>query len=336
MKKSSKILSLVLALTLVFALAACGKKSSTDTEKTTTAASTLNLEILYEKDDDMKNDYTLIAVDQNAGFVDADGNAVSDVSINTKGADALINWMLSDEGLKACSTYGEDTYGEALFTLEDDAPKATETVEKATDATKTIRLSTTTSVNDSGLLDSVLPVFEKKYGYKVEVTAAGTGKAIANAEAGNADLILVHAKAKEEDFVTAGYSRIVSGFTTPRLTFMYNYFVLVGPVSDPAKVKEAKTAKDAFKAIADTKSTFISRGDGSGTQTKELTLWPESLGITEDAKSFADYSWYVSADQGMGKCIAMANEKGAYILSDKATYLSAKNNYSDFLSNLDS
>ena len=108
---------------------------------------------------------------------------------------------------------------------------------------------------------------------------------------------------------------------------MYNYFVLCGPEDDPAKVADAASVKDAFAAIAEGKYKFISRGDGSGTHTKELTLWPEDLGITEEAESFADYTdWYISANAGMGACLVMAEEQGAYILTDKATYLTFQNN----------
>jgi ABC-type tungstate transport system permease subunit len=103
---------------------------------------------------------------------------------------------------------------------------------------------------------------------------------------------------------------------------MYNYFVLCGPSADPAGVKDAADVKAAFQAIADGKFTFISRGDGSGTHTKELSLWPAELGITEDPESFADYTeWYISANAGMGTCLVMAEEMGGYILTDKATYL---------------
>ncbi len=164
-----------------------------------------------------------------------------------------------------------------------------------------IRLSTTTSVKDSGLLDYILPVFEQEYGYKVEVQSAGTGKAIAAAKYGNADVILVHSKAQEEAFVDEGFSYVLSGFDSERLSFMYNYFVLCGPSNDPAGVKDCGSVLDAFAKIADGKYPFVSRGDNSGTHTKELSLWPESLGISEDPKSFADYTqWYTSANAGMG------------------------------------
>ena len=175
----------------------------------------------------------------------------------------------------------------------------------------TIRMSTTTSVNDSGLLPYLLPVFEKETGYKVEVQSAGTGAAIQKAVDGNADLILVHAKASEETFVSDGYG-------VERIPFMYNYFVVVGPKDDPAGIKDSETAADAFKKIADAKAKFVSRGDESGTHKAELKIWGES---TPDAEKD---TWYVSAGQGMGACLTMASEQGAYCLTDKATFLSMK------------
>ncbi len=175
----------------------------------------------------------------------------------------------------------------------------------------TIRLSTTTSVNDSGLLPYLLPVFEKETGYKVEVQSAGTGAAIQKAVDGNADLILVHAKASEETFVSDGYG-------VERIPFMYNYFVVVGPKDDPAGIKDCETAADAFKKIADAKAKFISRGDESGTHKAELKIWGESAPDAEKD------TWYISAGQGMGACLTMASEQGAYCLTDKATFLSMK------------
>ncbi|MCR5664315.1 MAG: substrate-binding domain-containing protein [Oscillospiraceae bacterium] len=278
--------------------------------------------ILKEADEAMINNYTLLAVNPEAPFEDADGHPVGDVAINTAGADALINWLLSEEGQKLAGEYGVAEYGEHLFYLKDERPVSAAEIPAATDETRAIRLSTTTSVNDSGLLNALLPVFHDKYGYEIEVYSAGTGKAIANAKMGNADLILVHAKKQEEAFVEAGYARTVEGMDGERLTWMYNYFVLCGPSADPAGVKDAPDVKAAFKAIADGRHPFISRGDGSGTHTKELSLWPGELGISAEAESFRDYAeWYISANAGMGACLVMAEEKGAYILTDKATFL---------------
>jgi len=325
-----KIPALLLVLTTVFSLfAGCAQQTSDPpggSEPTSSAAEpetpTVNLTILKEQDDSMINTYTLLAVNPDAPFTDADGNAVSGVAVNTAGAAALIEWFLSDEGLEAASSYGQAEYGDTLFYLKDDAPRYTGQIAPATDETKTIRLSTTTSVNDSGLLGHLLPMFESKYGYTVEVQSAGTGKAIAAAKYGNADLILVHAKSQEEAFVEEGFSYVLDGFEDERLSFLYNYFVLCGPSSDPAGTAGKESVLDAFAAIAEGKHPFISRGDGSGTHTKELSLWPESLGITDDAATFADYSdWYTSANAGMGTCLVMAEEMDAYILTDKATFL---------------
>lgn len=195
--------------------------------------------------------------------------------------------------------------GGANTTTEAGAP----TTEAGEKENMTIRMSTTTSVNDSGLLPYLLPVFEKATGYKVEVQSAGTGAAIQKAVDGNADLILVHAKASEETFISDGYG-------VERLPFMYNYFVVVGPKDDPAAIKDSESAADAFKKIADANVRFVSRGDESGTHKAELKIWGENVPDSEKG------TWYISAGQGMGACLTMASEQGAYCLTDKATFLS--------------
>lgn len=339
-----KTLALLLALVMVLGLCACGTSYAPAESQAPAAseepapaqseapaeepAAAVDTRILYEADDSMLNTYTLIAVNPDAPFTDADGNTVSDVAVNTAGADALIHWMLSQAALDMAADFGMADYGEHLFYLKDDAPVYAGDIAAATGETKTIRLSTTTSVKDSGLLDYLLPAFEREYGYTVEVQSAGTGKAIAAAQYGNADLILVHAKSQEEKFVEAGFARVVDGFEAERVSFIYNYFVLCGPSADPAGAAACASVKDAFAAIAEGKFTFISRGDGSGTHTKELSLWPEDLGITAEADSFADYTeWYVSANAGMGACLVMAEQMEGYILTDKATFLTfAANN----------
>lgn len=335
-----KAISLLLCLMMILALAACSGQTAAPaaTEAPASAATETPVEepvaeaktdalvvdtmILKEADDNMINTYTLLAVNPDAPFADADGNAVTDVELNTVGAAALINWLLSEEGEELAANYGFAEYGEYLFYLKDDRPVSTAEIPAATEDTKLIRLSTTTSVNDSGLLGYLLPIFEEQYGYEVEVYSAGTGKAIANAKMGNADLILVHAKAQEEAFVEGGFAYVLDGMEAERMSYMYNFFVLCGPSGDPAGVKDAADVLAAFQQIADGKYAFISRGDGSGTHSKELALWPESLGITAEPESFADYTeWYVSANAGMGACLVMAEEMGAYILTDKATFL---------------
>ena len=177
-----------------------------------------------------------------------------------------------------------------------------------------LRISTTTSVNDSGLLPYLQPYFEKATGYQMEVTSAGTGAAIKKGETGDADALLVHAKASEEKFIE-------DGFGVERIPFMYNFFVIVGPESDPAGIKDAGTAAEAFKRIAESGQVFVSRGDDSGTNKKELQIW-EAAGITP-----GEQEWYVNAGAGMGATLTQAAERQGYTLSDKATFLSndAKN-----------
>lgn len=316
MKKS--LMSIVLILALLVSCVALFTACSDSKELT----------ILYEQDASLKNTYTVIAVDPNAPFIDANSNPVTGITLNTEGADALINWLSLAATRELIASYGEVEYGEKLFYLSEDATVVTSTIPQATADTKDIALSTTTSVNDSGLMAYLLPYFEDTYGYTVNVASAGTGAAIKAAKYGNADLILVHSKTDEEAFVNADYARVVTNFSSARISFMYNFFVLIGPKNDPAKVADAADIKAAFALIATSESKFISRGDASGTHSKEVSLWDTSLGIT---KTVADLPasitpWYISAGQGMGACLTMANEQDAYVLSDKATYLTFKKN----------
>jgi tungstate transport system substrate-binding protein len=169
-------------------------------------------------------------------------------------------------------------------------------------------LATTTSTQDSGLLDVILPDFTAKTGITAEVVAVGTGQAIELGQNCDADVLLVHARAKEDAYMEAGYG-------TRRADVMYNDFVLVGPESDPAGIAGMTDAKAAFAKIAETGSTFISRGDDSGTNTKELSVWKAAA--IEPAGD-----WYVSAGQGMNDVLTMTEEQLGYTLSDRATYLS--------------
>jgi tungstate transport system substrate-binding protein len=171
-------------------------------------------------------------------------------------------------------------------------------------------LATTTSTYDSGLLGYILPDFESQYSATVDVIAVGTGQALAMGEAGDADVLLVHAPAREEAFVAAGDG-------TERYDVMYNDFVIVGPESDPAGIGGMTSAVEALSTIADVEATFVSRGDDSGTHTKEKAIWAEA-GIEPEG------DWYVSAGQGMGAVLTMADEQQAYTLSDRATYLARK------------
>ncbi len=177
-----------------------------------------------------------------------------------------------------------------------------------------LRLATTTSTADSGLLDAILPAFEEANNARVDVVAMGTGQAIELGEAGDADVILVHARAREDAFVAEGHG-------TQRYDVMYNDFIIVGPPDDPAGVAGMSSAAEALAAIAAAGAPFASRGDDSGTHTKEMSLW-ETAGITPDPAG----GWYNSLGQGMGETLTFANEAGAYTMTDRGTFLSMRDN----------
>ena len=178
-------------------------------------------------------------------------------------------------------------------------------------------LATTTSTADSGLLDYILPDFEEQYNAEVDVVAVGTGQAIEIGSKGDADVLLVHSRKAEDQFVADGHAK-------ERFDVMYNDFIVVGPKEDPAKIASMTTAKDAFKAIMDAEAPFVSRGDKSGTHTKELSIW-SSLNITPTA----EMKWYNSLGQGMGDTLLFSNEQGAYTLTDRGTYLSMQDKLPD-------
>ena len=200
-------------------------------------------------------------------------------------------------------------------------------------AADVIKMSTTTSTENSGLLDVLLPEFTKDTGIEIKVFAKGTGAAIKDGMDGNVDIIFVHALEREKKFVSDGYGAY-------RYGVMHNDFVILGPANDPAGIKGMKDAGKALKKIADAKATFISRGDDSGTHTKEQELWGLS-GIalqTETVKTVNDGKtstrsfkhpgglgqWYMSIGQGMGKTLTYADEKQGYTLADRGTYLNYK------------
>lgn len=200
-------------------------------------------------------------------------------------------------------------------------------------AEKVLKMSTTTSTENSGLLDVLLPLFEKETGIKVKVFAKGTGAAIRDGMDGNVDIIFVHAKAREEKFVADGYGAY-------RLGVMHNDFVIIGPATDSAGIKGEGDAAMALKGIAQAKAKFVSRGDDSGTHTKEQALWKatglrlkdKTTTIVKKGKrrslSFSHPEglgkWYFSIGQGMGKTLTYSEEKQAYTLADRGTYLKYK------------
>jgi tungstate transport system substrate-binding protein len=176
---------------------------------------------------------------------------------------------------------------------------------------KNVILATTTSTQDSGLLDLLIPVFEKKTGYFVKTIAVGSGQAMAMGQKGEADVLLVHSPAAEQKFVADGYG-------INRRLIMHNDFVVVGPPADPAKIKGLKSATDVFKKIAATQSLFLSRGDNSGTHSKEKAVW-KAAQVKYDGEK-----WYQQTGLGMGQTLNVASEKKAYTLTDRGTYLALK------------
>jgi len=177
-----------------------------------------------------------------------------------------------------------------------------------------LHLATTTSTYDSGLLDAILPGFESGFNARVDVVAVGTGQAITLGENGDADVILVHDRKREDAFVDAGYGK-------ERYSVMYNDFVIVGPLDDPASIKGIDTASEALGTIAGAETIFVSRGDQSGTHSREMALW-KAAGHEPDSSM----EWYLSIGQGMGETLQFANEKGAYTLADRGTFLSQSEN----------
>ncbi|QSG11511.1 ABC-type tungstate transport system, permease component [Halapricum desulfuricans] len=175
---------------------------------------------------------------------------------------------------------------------------------------ETLTLTTTTSTYDTGLLDAIHPDFEELYGVEVDPVAQGTGAALESARNGDSDVVMVHARGLEDEFMRNGYG-------VNRRDLMFNDFVIVGPEGDPAGIDGMGSATEALTAIAETGATFVSRGDNSGTHTKELNLW-------EAAGTEPGGDWYQETGSGMGEALNVANQQGAYTLSDRGTFLSRR------------
>jgi ABC-type tungstate transport system, permease component len=184
---------------------------------------------------------------------------------------------------------------------------------KAAPKQKNIILATTTSTQDTGLLDVLIPIFEKETGYFVKTIAVGSGQAMAMGQKGEADVLLVHSPDAEKKF-------IADGFGVNRQLVMHNDFIIVGPAADPAKIKGTKSSAEALKLIANANALFVSRGDNSGTHAKEKTLWKKA-DITPVGQK-----WYQETGLGMGQTLNVAAEKKGYTLADRGTYLSLKKN----------
>lgn len=215
--------------------------------------------------------------------------------------------------LTACASTAPTTVPATEAVVSTEAP-ATEAPEVPAPANPNIILATTTSTQDSGLLDVLVPMFEEQTGYVVQTIAVGTGEALKMGEEGNADVLLVHAPSSEVTYMEGGFGK-------DRMLVMHNDYIIVGPAGDPADIK-GLGPKDAFLAIYNAGAPFVSRGDDSGTHKKEVSFWTKAAVDPAAEKP----EWFIETGQGMGASLTVASEKGAYILTDRATYLANKEN----------
>lgn len=223
----------------------------------------------------------------------------------------LIFVLLAGLTLSACGSASTPT---AAPVVDESVATEAAPTEAAAPANPNIILATTTSTQDSGLLDVLVPMFEEQTGFIVQTIAVGTGEALKMGEEGNADVLLVHAPSSEVTFMDGGFGK-------DRMLVMHNDFIIVGPANDPAGVK-LLDPKDAFIAIYNAGVPFVSRGDDSGTHKKELSFWTKAELDPQTEKP----AWFLETGQGMGASLTVASEKGAYILTDRATYLANKDN----------
>ncbi len=240
--------------------------------------------------------------------IDPDGEFYgTDAAINAAGADALIRWLLRQETLDAIAAYREDLYYPAQ-----DIALYTGAVPTASANADPIRLSVSLSVGYSGVLDALLPLFTEATGYQVEVTVATREEILVSAKLGEVDLMLTE-PGETLTMAEEGLYRTLTGYDSAEIPFLYCYYVLCGASDDPVGVSGCSTMAEAFAAIAESQSLFISRGDGSYLNRMELALWPEGTVLAEE--------WYFSVDTETGPTLTIAEMMGGYVLSDMATYL---------------
>ena len=266
--------------------------------------------IVYESNEDiLRNTYSVILV-----------NPEKHPDTKLAAAAEFAKWLISKDGQEAIASYEvanttlfTASYNESSLSSEEKWFWGNVTIGKASGK---IILATTTSTRDSGLLDFLLPKFYEVSKVRINIVALGTGAALDTAKQGNADLVMVHAKSLELEFVKEGHG-------IHRVEFMYNTFVLLGSESDPAGVRNATSIVEAFQLIYSSRSIFISRGDNSGTNVKELAIWSlANVTISPTDTTWASQNkWYIESGQGMSATIRIAIEKGAYTLSDKSTWI---------------
>lgn len=329
-----KSLSLILCLLLILGLlSGCSEEDAAETNEITEAASSavtevpeesfytgwisedateavaeaqLNTVVLRDSDNSLRIDFVLMAVSSDAPFI-AQG-----VALNESGANALIQWLMSGEARATAGEFGVEAYGEAAFHVSQEENVYLGKIAKAAKNAPVIQLAVEETLADSGLLDALIPLFEESYGYTVEITSGANAAILSTARNANADLVLAEAGDGAQALVDDGYCRIPAGFDSDQLTFASMQYLLCGPSEDPAGVADCLSVTASFAAIADSESTFVSRGDNSTAHRLEQTFW---------AKNTNFGNWYISADAEMGPCLVINDMQGGYILTDKLTWL---------------
>lgn len=285
---------------------AAEEKEETQPEETEPAGETEGLQtaVLRSGDEELQAEYILLAVNPEGPFL-------SEVNLNEAGADALICWLNTEQARTELAGFGVEDYGEAVFSLPE-AALFKEWIPGATEKSKTIRLSVADTLADSGILDRLLPLFEEKYGYAVEVSSTSATGTLTAAKLGIIDLVLTEKSAATDAFIAEGYAREVESFDGEAVPYCGLEYLLCGPVDDPAGAAEAKSLAHAFAAIAAGEHKFLSRGDGSTVHKLEQSLWPagEEFG-----------AWYLEIDTDMGPLLVMNEFEGGYLITDKLTWL---------------
>lgn len=268
--------------------------------------SPLNTKLLRSDDPELKVDYILLALNPEGPFL-SEG-----VTFNETGADVLIQWLMTEQTQTLIAEFGLETYGEAAFTMPEEAQTFSGWLPQATEENKTIRLMVVDSMEATGLLEELLPEFEEAYGYEVDVQTAAVGSTVSMAKLAMYDLVLTETSTAAETFISDGYARTVGRFETEAINLCSMQYLLCGPKNDPAKAASCETVQEAVAAIAAAEHLFLSRGDESSAHKLEQSLWREKP---------EGESWYISVDTDMGPLLVMNEFEGGYVLTDKLTWL---------------
>lgn len=282
------------------------EETETPEETEMQASSPLNTAVLRSGDGALRAAYVLLAVNPEGPFHS------EDIAFNEKGAESLVRWLLGDTSRQTLETYGTEQFGEPVFVLPEKPANYLGWIPDATDETKTLRLTMVDTLEESGILEDILAEFEETYGYEVTVQTTSASGTLTMAKLGIFDLVLTEKSEATDAFIADGYARSLNGFETEEILLCEMEYLLCGPADDPAGVAEAETLAEAFAAIAETESRFLSRGDDSTAHKRETALWPAN-------QTFGD--WYLSVGTDMGPLLVMNEFEGGYVLTDKLTWL---------------